>query len=542
MNTSGEKNSGAITDNNSKNMSVLKAAWIIAVVTIISKLIGFIRDIIIANYYGATLVSDAYYYAYQIPSLSLILLGGVGGPFHSATVAVFSKLIPNLQEKPEEAVNKLYSTFMTATTIFFLVLSVIMFVFPRQIMGLIISSGSADMINLAAEHLKIMTPLLIIGGIVGIYYGILIIYKQFMLPNLSPIIMSAAIIGVVMAVPNDNKGYALAWATTIGAILQLIIQYPNVRKLGFKWRPNFEFTNNPNFKEIMELLFPAVLSSTVGQIHIYVDMFFTSSISEGAWTAIGYANRVFQFPVGILVTAFLVPLFPIFSRLVAEKDLYGIKTYFNKGVGVLFFAAIPIIIGILTVGMDAVRLIFERGVFDANATFMVTEALWFLSVSILPYVFRDSITRVYYSFNDSKTPFIVAFSSIVLKYLLNVIFISKMHMGIGGITLSTSLVTLFNACVLGSLIYKKVRMDYKGLFTNLLKMAVAGVISLVLCFGLAYGFDKFIHMPKSLFEIIKIASVGILCLVSYTGLNLIFKMEYAYELAQRFMRKINAGK
>lgn len=163
-----------------------------------------------------------------------------------------------------------------------------------------------------------------------------------------------------------------------------------------------------------------------------------------------------------MVTAFLVPLFPIFSRLVAEKDLDGIKTYFNKGVGVLFFAAIPIIIGILTVGMDAVRLIFERGAFDETATFMVTEALWFLSVSILPYVFRDSITRVYYSFNDSKTPFIVAFSSIVLKYLLNVIFISKMHMGIGGITLSTSLVTLFNACVLGSLIYKKLEWIIKA--------------------------------------------------------------------------------
>ena len=393
-----------------KNISVLKAAWLIAVVTIVSKLIGFIRDIVIANYYGASMVSDAYYYAYQIPSLSLILLGGVGGPFHSATVAIFSKLIPNLKDKPAQDVNKLYSTFMTATTIFFLLLSVIMFIFPRQIMGLIISSGSSDMINLAAEHLKIMTPLLIIGGIVGIYYGILIIYKQFMLPNLSPIIMSAAIIGVCIAVPDDQKGYALAWATTIGAILQLVIQYPNVRKLGFKWRPNFDFFNNPNFKEICELLFPAVLSSTVGQIHIYVDMFFTSSISEGAWTAIGYANRVFQFPVGILVTAFLVPLFPIFARLVAEKDLEGIRRYFNKGVGVLFFAAIPIIIGILTVGMDAVRLIFERGAFDAQATFMVTEALWFLSVSILPYVFRDSITRVYYSFNDSATPFTVAFS------------------------------------------------------------------------------------------------------------------------------------
>lgn len=524
--------------NENKSPSVLKAAWIIAVVTIVSKLIGFVRDIIIANYYGAAMVSDAYYYAYQIPSLSLILLGGVGGPFHSATVAIFSKLIPNLQEKPSEYVNKLYSTFMTATIIFFLALSAIMFIFPRQIMGLIISGGSPDMINLAATHLKIMTPLLVIGGIVGIYYGILIIYRQFMLPNLSPIIMSLAIIGVVIAAPSDQKGYALAWATTIGAILQLIIQYPNIRKLGYKLKPNFAFTNNPEFKEICELLFPAVLSSTVGQIHIYVDMFFTSSISEGAWTAIGYANRVFQFPVGILVTAFLVPLFPIFAKLVADKDYNGIKNYFNKGVGVLFFGAIPIIIGILVVGMDAVRLVFERGLFDEKATFMVTEALWFLSVSIIPYVFRDSITRVYYSFNDSKTPFVVAFSSIVLKLVLNYVLISKMHFGIGGITLSTSLVTLFNACVLGMFITKKMDMDYKSLFINLLKMVVAGVITGGICYLCAFEFDKFVHLAKVPFEIIKISFIAVVCMVIYIPLNLLFKMEYAGELFNRLSAKL----
>ena len=524
--------------NENKSPSVLKAAWIIAVVTIVSKLIGFVRDIIIANYYGAAMVSDAYYYAYQIPSLSLILLGGVGGPFHSATVAIFSKLIPNLQEKPSEYVNKLYSTFMTATIIFFLALSAIMFIFPRQIMALIISGGSPDMINLAATHLKIMPPLLVIGGIVGIYYGILIIYRQFMLPNLSPIIMSLAIIGVVIAAPSDQKGYALAWATTIGAILQLIIQYPNIRKLGYKLKPNFAFTNNPEFKEICELLFPAVLSSTVGQIHIYVDMFFTSSISEGAWTAIGYANRVFQFPVGILVTAFLVPLFPIFAKLVADKDYNGIKNYFNKGVGVLFFGAIPIIIGILVVGMDAVRLVFERGLFDEKATFMVTEALWFLSVSIIPYVFRDSITRVYYSFNDSKTPFVVAFSSIVLKLVLNYVLISKMHFGIGGITLSTSLVTLFNACVLGMFITKKMDMDYKSLFINLLKMVVAGVITGGICYLCAFEFDKFVHLAKVPFEIIKITFIAIVCMIIYIPLNLLFKMEYAGELFNRLSAKL----
>lgn len=520
-----------------KGTGILKAAWIITVVTILSKLIGFVRDIIIANYYGASLVSDAYYYAYQIPALSLILLGGVGGPFHSATVAVFSKLIPNLKEKPADEVNKLYSTFMSATIIFFLALSVIMFLFPRQIMQIIISGGSAEMVNLAAIHLKIMTPLMIIGGVVGIYYGILIIYKQFMLPNLSPIIMSLAIISVVMAVPNDQKGYALAWATTAGAFLQLIIQYPNIRKLGFKLRPNFEFTNNEHFRQICELLFPAVLSSTVGQVHIYVDMFFTSSISEGAWTAIGYANRIFQFPVGILVTAFLVPLFPLFARLVADKDYDGIKNYFNKGVGVLFFGAIPIIIGILTVGKEAVSLIFERGMFDENATFMVAEALYFLSVSIIPYVFRDSITRVYYSFNDSATPFVVAFSSIILKVFLNWILVVKMNFGIGGITLSTSLVTLFNAVVLGMLISKKVKLDYKNLFINLFKMITAGLITLLICCFAAYQADKITTESKILFEILKIAIIAIVCPAIYIPLNLLFKMEYATELYTRLRGK-----
>lgn len=521
-----------------KTTSVLKAAWLIAVVTVFSKLIGFVRDVVIANYYGASMVSDAYFYAYQIPSLAIILLGGVGGPFHSATVAVFSKLIPSLKERPSEFVNKLYNTFLTSSVIFFTVLSLLFFVFSDQIMSLIISEGAPQLISLASLHLKIMTPVFVIGGIVGIYYGLLITYREFMLPNLSPIVMSLVIILMVILTKNDSNGVVLAVATTIGAICQFLLQFPKIRRLGFKFKPNLNITHNPEFKNICELLFPAVLSSTVGQIHIYVDMFFASSLREGAWTAIGYANRIFQFPVGILVTAFLVPLFPIFSKLVAENDIEGVKRYFNKGVGILFFGAIPIIIGIFAVGLDGVSLVFERGQFDANATFMVAEALWFLSFSILPYVFRDSITRVYYSFNDSKTPFIIAFSSIVLKYLLNVLFINKIGMGIGGITLSSSLVTLFNAIALGVLISKKAKMNYKELFLNLGKMILAGVITFVVCMLVAAGFDKGVHLPKALFEILKITAVGVVCLGVYTGLNLAFRMEYAVELAQRLKNKL----
>ena len=528
--------------NSNNTTTILKAAWLIAVVTVISKLVGFLRDIIIANYYGATTVSDAYFYAYQIPALAVILLGGIGGPFHSATVAVFTKLIPNLKEKPPEVAEKLFNTFLTASFIFFTVLTIIFFVFSNQIMSLIISDGSPELVSLASTHLRIMCPSLIVGGLIGIYYGILISYKEFILPSLSPIIVSVVIIGALLFTGGDKTGVVLATATIVGACCQLLLQMPRVRQLGFKIRPNLDFVNNTNFNNILELLFPAILSSTIGQVHIYIDMFFASCLEEGAWTAIGFANRVFQFPVGILVTAFLVPLFPLFSRLVGEKDFDGIRTYFNKGVGVLLFASFPIIIGILLLGQDGIRIVFERGAFNDNATFMVTQALWFLSFSILPYVFRDSITRVYYSFNDSATPFIVAFSSIVLKVFLNLLLVKKLALGIGGITLSTSLVTLFNAVVLGILISKKIKLDYKNLFINFLKMMFAGAITFIICYFIAglmeiQLLDLLSSAPKYSYEFIKIFVIGILCISIYTGLNLALKMEYASELTKRVVER-----
>ena len=458
--------------------SLLKAAWLIAFVTIISKFMGFFRDVVTANYYGAGTTSDAYFYAYQIPALALILLGGVGGPFHSATVAVFAKLIPEGDEKANEKVNRLYSTFLTVSLLVFAVLTVLVFIFSNQIMGFIISGDNQELIRLAGLHLRIMSPILIVGGIVGIYYGLLITFKEFMLPNISPIIMSIVIVIAIALAKNDTLGLVLASATTVGAVCQFLVQFPKIRKLGFRLTPNLEIRDNREFKNIMELLFPAILSSTVGQIYVYVDMFFASQLTSGAWSAIGYANRIFQFPVGILVTAFLVPLFPIFSKLVGEGNYKDIRYYFNKGVGLLNFVAFPILIGIILLASDAVQLVFQRGAFDSNATYMVSQALIYLSIAIIPYVFRDSITRIFYSFNDSKTPFLVALSSIALKFVLNFFFVKSL--GIGGITLSTSLVTLFNATLLGIFLLKKMDMDYKLYFRNLIKMTIAAALSYLL--------------------------------------------------------------
>ena len=194
------------------------------------------------------------------------------------------------------------------------------------------------------------------------------------------------------------------------------------------------------------------------------------------------------------------------------------------------------VILILTLANDGISLVFERGAFNANAVVMVSEALCFLSFSILPYVFRDSITRVYYAFNDSKTPFIIAISSIALKAVLNYLLIIRLNMGIAGITLSTSIITLVNATLLGIFIHKRIRLDYKNLFKNFGKMIIAGALTFVLCLFTGLCFDK-IAMPKYVFEGVKILVVSAICLSVYTGLNLLFRMEYARELVNRIVKK-----
>lgn len=514
--------------------SLMKAAWLIALITVLSKLIGFFRDVVIANFYGAGLVSDAYFYAYQIPSLSLILLGGVGGPFHSATVAVFSKLIPDIKEKANEKLNKLFNTFTTITFLTFLILGILTFIFADVIIKFIASQASPELISLAVQHLKIMTPVTIVGGVVGIYYGLLVSYKVFTLPNISPIIMSIIIMIAITAVKNDHTGVVLAAATSVGAICQFLIQMPKLKQLGYKIKPNLAIINNPEYKNLLELLFPAILSSTVGQIYVYVDMFFASQLQEGAWTAIGYANRIFQFPVGILVTAFLVPLFPIFSRLVAEKNYENIKYYFHKGLGLLTLVAFPILTAILILAPDAVKFVFERGAFDAKATFMVSQALIFLSFAIIPYVFRDSITRIFYAFNDSKTPFLIAFSTIILKVILNYFFVPKFQ--IGGITLSVALVTLCNALLLGIFIKNKINLDYKPYFINTTKMLVASILTFGIC--LFIHNELLILIPDGFFFLLlKLCISAFLIFAIYTVFAFVLKVPYLTVLINKILKR-----
>lgn len=513
---------------------LLKSAGLIVIVILLSKIAGFLRDIIVANYYGASLVSDAYFYAYQIPALAIVILGGMGGPFHSATVSVFSKIITDFKIKPPLEIKKLFNTFETFSILIFGAIALICFFFPQQVMNVIISQASPELSAKAAYLLKIMSPAIVIGALLGLYYGILVTYNKFLLPNIAPSALSIGIILTLIFTKGDNTGYYLALGTLIGAVLQLLMQTSAVYKLGYTFKPCFEFFHNKNFNDIMELLMPAFLSSTIGQIGIYVDIFFASGLSEGQWTAYGYANRIFQFPTGLMLSALLVPLFPLFSRLVAKKDFDSVRHYFNKGVGSLIFVGTFMMIFIFISRTDLISLALERGAFDRNATLMVSEVLFFISLSIIPYMFRDSITRLYYSFNDSKTPFLIALMSILLKLIFNSILVKPL--GINGIALSTTIITLINGTILAVLIRKKISIGYKKFLSQILKILSCAFFAFIL----GYFLNVFLGNILSNLFILKTFKVALVFLVTfgiYVSIAHLLKVEYLEDLKEKIEEK-----
>ena len=511
--------------------SIFRIAGLIAVLTIISKFAGFLRDVFVAQAYGATSVSDAYFYAYQIPSLALILLGGLGGPFYTATVAVFSKIVTDVTQKPDETVKETFYQFVTITALVFGVLSVLVYIFSDTIIGLIISQGTPELIKIASMQLKIMSPMILIGGVIGIYYGVANVYREFFYTSLSPLMASITIIFALIFLPNDKYGLILAYSTLVGAVFQLILQLPACFRVGLFYRPSFSFSSN-EMKQLGEILFPAMLGTTVGQINVYIDMFFTSGLEEGAWSAVSYGNKIFQFPVGVITTAFLVPLFPMFSSFVGQKDFSSLKEYFHKGLNSLWFLSFPVFALMAIFSYDAIKFLFERGAFDADDTFLVSQALFFLSVSIIPYVARDAVTRVFYAFGDSKTPFLIAVLSIAVKSVMNFIFVKIF--GVGGITLSTTIVTFFNMIMLGILIMPKINLEYAKFVKPLLKVSVSTFVMSVAGFMMRGAF--LLGEESNLLIGIKLCVISIVCLGIFFVVSVLLKDESAYA----FFKKVKA--
>ncbi|RMF21785.1 MAG: murein biosynthesis integral membrane protein MurJ, partial [Cyanobacteria bacterium J083] len=411
-----------------KKRSIVNIAGIVAFATLISKVFGLVREQIIAAAFGVGPVVNAYAYAYVIPGFLLILLGGINGPFHSALVSVLAK-----RDKSEAA--PLVETVTTLVTCCLLIVTVILIIFAGTCIDLLAPGLENEVRELAVLQLRIMAPVAMLAGLIGIGFGTLNAADQFWLPSLSPLFSSLTIVlgvGFLLwtlgeEINNPSSlhlgGVILAGCTLAGAIFQWLAQVIAQAKAGMgklKLRFNWRI---PGVKDVLKVMAPATLSSGMLQINVYTDLFFVSSIA-GAAAALRYANFIVLTPVGILSNTILVPFLPVFSRLTAPENWHELKQRIRQGLVLTALTMLPLTAIFVSVSIPIVRVIYERGVFQAEASRLVAPVLAAYGFGAFFYLGRDVLVRVFYALGDGKTPFKISIANIFLNAILDYLLVS----------------------------------------------------------------------------------------------------------------------
>ena len=521
------------------NRKLFKIAGFVGIITVISKIFGLLRDLIIAKFYGTTITADAYNFAYLLTGNALILLGGLGGPFHSATISTLTKIKDNAKESGSFLIKIFTSTFIVL-----LLITIGVIYFKDQIVHFIAPATGHDtsyqekLWHLTALQLEIMSPLIIISGLMGILCGVANVYGGYFWPSFSPILPSIAIICFVLINPDPKIGIALGIGTLIGAILQLLVQLPDLLKAGLYENLKFVFIKKQKaVSNFNHFLGPAILSTSIGQITVYIDSFFCSGLQEGSWTATILANRLIQLPLGVLLTSFLVPFFPRFSELAHAKNIEGLKETSILVIKSLWFLTLPIAVYLFLFAKPIVEIVFQRGAFDERSTMLTSSILIALLLSMIAYVARDTLTRVFYSFGNSRIPLLVAIFSIALKIILNGLLVEKYQAP--GIALSTSLVTLFNFLLLGFLLRQQIGcLGWLNHVRPLLKILMATFVMYLIGLLFVNVFPIYFHSYSFISKAVSLFTSFIVCFLVYFGLALTLRVEEAEKIMQEVKKKL----
>jgi putative peptidoglycan lipid II flippase len=470
------------------NRSLAGIAGIVAAATIISKVVGLVRQIAIGAAFGTDAIAEAYNFAYIIPGFLLILLGGVNGPFYSAIVSVLAK------KKKEEAA-PLVETMTTLVGCVLLVVTILLIIFAGNILDLttpgLNQRPDGELIrSIAVQQLRIMSPIAILAGLIGIGFGTLNVANQYWLPSISPLLSSITVViavGVLWLQLGSNiyaaenviySGSILAVGTTAGAVLQWGVQLVAQAKIGMgSFRLRFDF-NQPAVKEVMKIMLPATFSSGMLYINWQINSIFASYIA-GAASGLNYANLLVQTPLGVISNIVLVPLLPIFSRLSDPQDWGELKQRIRQGLILSAFTMLPLGAIMIALSQPIVSIVYKRGAFDQNASNLVASLLVAYGVGMFVYLARDVLVRVFYALGDGDTPFRISLFNIFLNVILDLIFIKSL--GAPGLVLATVGVNLSSTLMLLYLLNRKLNglpwIEWSLPILGLTAASVAGGIS-----------------------------------------------------------------
>ena len=428
--------------------SLVGVAGLVAVATLASKGMGFLRQLLIAATFGSGPEYSAFAVAYVLPGFLLILLGGINGPFHSAIISV-------LKKRSDQDHAGWLESITTGVSLILLGVMVLLILFADPLVVLIAPGASPEVHLMAAQQLRIMSPLAVLAGLIGIGFGSLNGSDHYLLPALSPLLSSAMVIGAVLWFGHTGNPVILAWGTVLGALAQWLVQVPVQARSGLG-RPRLRFEwRSPEVKLVGMLMLPAVISSGMVHINVYVDMFFASFVpGDRTIGNLGFAQLLVQTPLGILSNMVLVPLMPLFSSLAVPERRQELRDRIRQGLVVTALTILPVSMLLSVLARPIVQVAYERGQFTPEVTTEVAALLSAYGIGMVFYLLRDVVVRIFYALEQGQIPLQVSVLAIFLNAGLD--YIGLELFGAPGLALATAGVNLIALILLGSRLHRQV--------------------------------------------------------------------------------------
>ncbi len=461
-----------------ENEKIIKAAGIIGLATLFSRVLGFVRDMVVAKIFGATGVADAFYVAFRIPNLLRELFAE--GSMSAAFIPVFTEyLTKGSKEEAQRLSNAAFNTLLliltVVTTSGILVTPwIVRFIAPGFV-------DDPDKFGLTVLLTKVMFPYLLFIGLASLSMGILNSLRSFAAPALSPAILNICIIAATIFLSARLKEPILGVSigVLIGGICQFLFQLPSLKKQNMLFRFGISF-NHPGIKRIGSLMFPLMIALSVSQINILVNTLLASYLSEGSVSYLYYGMRLIHFPLGLFGIALATAVLPTLSSQFVNKEYNKLKETFSFGLRLVFFLSFPAMVGLIFLRIPIVNLFFQRGEFTYQATLGTSEAVLYYSLGLWAFAGVRIVVPAFYSLQDTGTPMKIAVVSMLLNIILNLLLLNPL--GHRGLALATSLSSIFNLIVLIWILRQKLgRIDGRRIFSSLKRIIFSLAVIVVIC-------------------------------------------------------------
>jgi putative peptidoglycan lipid II flippase len=522
-----------------ENHSLVKAAGVIGIATFSSRILGFIRDMVLARLFGATPAADAFYVAFRIPSLLRELFAE--GSMSAAFIPVFTEYY-SLRSK-REAWDLASAMFTTLLTIVTLVTLLGIVVAPWLVQGLAPGfHSSEEQLALTTLLARVMFPYLLFISLAALAMGILNSVRAFAVPAYAALFLNICIIGCALFLsPHlEEPIVGVAIGVVAGGAAQFVMQLPSLKVNGLLFGFRFD-PGHPGVKRIGRLVVPSLLGMSVTQVNLTISTILSSFIA-GAPTYLFYGMRLVQFPLGIFGVALAMAILPMLSAQAARGALEELRTTLGFGLRMIMFIMMPAMLGLIFLRTPIVHVFFEHGTFTAQDTAETARALLCYAVGLWAFGGVRIIVAAFYSLQDTRTPAISAAIAVTANIALSLLLMAPL--GASGLALATALAAMVNGAILVAVLNRRLGgIEWRSVGRSAWRVLLACIPLAGACLWVA-GAQVWTHQDEWTAKSVMLAVAIGLSVSGYLGVHALLRSEeldLVWSMVRRKLGRLAGG-